>query len=218
MGRFAALALAVVIWVLGQGTAEARRVRIPIPIPSFSKGDTLIKVRDLPRGEPFVDKEGRQIDLGYLWKGRSASGQWVGYVSGTAYYSWSPDVLEAVVEMSGMGSLPEVPERPGTSRADATSSAGNSGAEAAAPAGGDGSSSMMGYILLLIGGMAAALWYALGGRRSADGAAAGGRAAHWTERAESGLRQHNSGRSPLSAPAGRGSPTVARAGFGQRRG
>ena len=90
--------------------AEARKVRLPIPIPSFSKSETLVKVQDLPKQAPFIDREGNQIDLGYYWSA-SGEGQWVGYISSTRYLKWTPEMVDLVLQFSGMKSLPPIPER-----------------------------------------------------------------------------------------------------------
>lgn len=96
---------------LTANTAEARRRGIAIPIPSFSKGEALVFVKELPKGLPFLTKDGKQIDLGYHWDAKD-NGKWVGYVTDTRYLQWSPKMLDAIVLLSGMKSLPPVPERP----------------------------------------------------------------------------------------------------------
>ena len=101
--------VALVLLIVTSGLAEARKIWVPIP--SFSQGETMVKVRDLPKGQPFLDKEGNQISLGYLWKS-NGEGQWVGYISPSRYLTWSPQVAAAVVVVAGLGTLPPIPERP----------------------------------------------------------------------------------------------------------
>jgi hypothetical protein len=95
--------------VIGEDSADARKVRIPIP--SFSRGETLVKVQDLPARAPFIDKEGNPIALGYLWD-KSGVGQWVGYKSETSFFRWTPEQIEIVKILAGIKEMPPVPERP----------------------------------------------------------------------------------------------------------
>ena len=197
--------VALVLLIVTSGLAEARKIWVPIP--SFSQGETMVKVRDLPKGQPFLDKEGNQISLGYLWKS-DGEGQWVGYISPSRHLTWTPQVVASVVVVAGLGTLPPIPERPA------------------------GMSSIGGF-----GGMFWGVIIALGlvwkifckFFRSTTQAVAnlqGGPAAEdgqWVERAESGMAStasRASNRAPQVAAQSRQprtvSGTAARASFGRR--
>ncbi len=106
------LLAAVTMLAVTSGVAEARRGgRIGIPIPSFSKGESVVKVLELPEGPAFTDPKGRHVDLGYYWP-TNGEGQWVGMVSETTYYKWSPESVQKALRLAKFTALPPVPERP----------------------------------------------------------------------------------------------------------
>ena len=112
LSQFCSLLLgAVVLLAVTSGMAEARRGRIGIPIPSFSKVESVVKVLELPNSPAFTDPKGRHVDLGYYWPS-TGEGRWVGMVSETIYYNWSPASIEIALRHAKIKQLPPVPERP----------------------------------------------------------------------------------------------------------
>ena len=92
--------------------AEARRkVGIPIPIPGL-RGETIVKVLDLPKIPELRRKDGRFIDLGYKFNSWSG-GDWIGYLgSDREFLPLQPEGLQAIMTVANLRELPDVPDRP----------------------------------------------------------------------------------------------------------
>lgn len=106
-------ALLVAVILLASATqAEARRGRgIPIPIPGL-RGETLIKVLELPRIAMLKRSDGQYVDLGYKFYSWSG-GDWIGYIgSESEYLPMTPEKLQVLMVVAGLKELPPIPDRP----------------------------------------------------------------------------------------------------------
>ena len=114
--RAAAAVLAfLIVSMLPFDAANAKggrgRIGLPIPIPGL-RGETLVKVLEMPRIQELRRPDGQYVDLGYKFNSWSG-GDWVGYIgSDSEYLTLNPGDLEAMLALAGHAEPPAVPNRP----------------------------------------------------------------------------------------------------------